>query len=615
MKKLLLCLAIAGLLHGCASQTVNSRHNNTDAATANTRHSAAPTAEDAKAFIRGVEAALEPALEKSARTAWLQANFINYDSTWLAAKSGEEMTAMAVAMANEAKKFNHVKVDPVTRRKLEMIKLGLTIPAPSDAKKNAELAQIAAQLTSMYGTGKYCKADGKCYTLNDLEAIMTHSRNPDELLDAWAGWRTISPPMRPKYQRMVALANEGAQELGYADTGAMWRLKYDMPPNEFSAELDRLWTQVKPLYDALQCHVRARLSEQYGQDVVGTDGKIPAHLLGNMWAQSWSNIYDLVKPENEGTPVDVTALLEKNHYDAIKMVKTGEGFFTSLGFEPLPETFWQRSLFTKPRDREVVCHASAWDLDNKDDLRIKMCIKTDEEDFVTIHHELGHNFYQRAYKNQPIIFREGANDGFHEAIGDTIALSITPEYLKKIGLLDKVPESNSDLGMLMKMALDKVAFLPFGLMIDQWRWKVFNGEISPKQYNAGWWALREKYQGVKPPLPRSEKDFDPGAKYHIPANTPYTRYFLAHILEFQLHRELCKAAGFAGELHKCSIFGSAEAGDKLKRMLELGASRPWQDALEIGANSREMDATAILDYFAPLKTWLDEQNAGRDCGW
>jgi peptidyl-dipeptidase A len=610
MKRILLSLALAASFTGCASHTAHQASDKT----ATTSH-AQPTADDARAFIRGVEDALEPALEKSARTAWLQANFINFDSTWLAAKSGEEMTAMAVAMANEAKKFNGVTVDPVTRRKLEMIKLGLTIPAPVDAKKNAELAQIQAELTSMYGTGKYCKPGGKCYTLNELEDIMTHSRNPEQLKDAWVGWRTISPPMRPKYQRMVALANEGARELGYADTGAMWRLKYDMPPEEFSAELDRLWNQVKPLYDALQCHVRSKLTEKYGQQVVGSDGKIPAHLLGNMWAQSWGNIYDLVKPEKEGTPVDVTALIKAHNYDAIKMVKTGEGFFTSLGFAPLPETFWQRSLFTKPRDREVVCHASAWDLDNKDDLRIKMCIKTDEEDFVTIHHELGHNFYQRAYKNQPIIFREGANDGFHEAIGDTIALSITPEYLKKIGLLDKVPESDSDLGMLMKMALDKVAFLPFGLMIDQWRWKVFNGEISPQQYNAGWWALREKYQGVKPPVARSEKDFDPGAKYHIPANTPYTRYFLAHILEFQLHRELCKAAGYQGQLHKCSIYGSSAAGDKLKRMLELGASRPWQEALEIGANSRDMDATAILDYFAPLKAWLDEQNKGRDCGW
>ncbi len=617
MKNILLCLSIATLVSGCAS---TANHNRTDTqkqahATAAPSNKNTPTAEDAKAFIRGVEATLEPALEKAARTAWLQANFINYDSTWLAAKSGEAMTAMAVAMANEAKKFNNVAVDPVTRRKLEMIKLGLTIPAPSDKKKNAELAQIKAQLTSMYGTGKYCKSKDQCYTLNDLEAIITSSRDPNELLDAWAGWRSISPPMRPKYQRMVALANEGARELGYTDTGAMWRLKYDMPPEDFSAELDRLWEQVKPLYDALQCHVRTKLTEKYGAEVVGTDGKIPAHLLGNMWAQSWGNIYDLVKPDNEGRPVDITALLKDKNYDAIKMVKTGEGFFTSLGFDPLPETFWQRSLFTKPRDREVVCHASAWNLDNKDDLRIKMCIKTDAEDFVTIHHELGHNFYQRAYKDQSIIFREGANDGFHEAIGDTIALSITPDYLHKIGLLDAIPESDSDLGMLMKMALDKVAFLPFGLMIDQWRWKVFNGEIPPEQYNAGWWALREKYQGVKAPVPRSEKDFDPGAKYHIPGNTPYTRYFLAHILEFQFHRELCKAAGFEGELHKCSIYGSRAAGEKLQRMLALGASRPWQDALEIGANSREMDATAILDYFAPLKAWLDQQNADRNCGW
>jgi len=367
----------------------------------------------------------------------------------------------------------------------------------------------------------------------------------------------------------------------------------------------------------LQCHVRAKLTEYYGKKVMGDDGMIPAHLLGNMWAQSWGNVYDLVKPpaDVEGSPIDVTELLKKAQYDPIKMVKTGEGFFTSLGLPALPKTFWKRSLFTKPKDREVVCHASAWDLDNADDLRIKMCIKIDGEDFITIHHELGHNFYQRAYKENSIIYRTGANDGFHEAIGDTIALSITPEYLTKVGLLDKQPESNSDIGMLMKMALDRVAFLPFGLMIDQWRWKVFNGEISAEEYNKGWWQLRNYYQGVKSPVAISEENFDPGAKFHIPAGVPYTRYFLAHLLEFQFHRELCKTAGNTGPLHSCSIYGNKKAGAKLIKMLEMGASQPWQDALEVVTGTREMDASAILDYFAPLKTWLDEQNKGRQCGW
>lgn len=574
---------------------------------------------DAQAFIENVEETLLEESEFAARTAWIQANFITEDSVWLGAKSNEKMSALQVKFALEASKYDKLKLSADMRRKMNILKNGLTLAAPVDAAKNKELAQITSGLEAMYGTGKYCKGDD-CQTLNDLEEIMTSSRNSDELLEAWKGWRTISPPMKEKYAKMVELANEGARNLGFKDTGAMWRSQYDMPADEFSKELDHQFKQVKPLYQALQCHVKAKLTEHYGKEVMGDDGMIPAHLLGNMWAQSWSNIYDLVKPpaDVEGSPINVTQLLNDHNYDHIKMVKTGEGFFTSLGLPALPETFWERSLFLKPKDREVVCHASAWDLDNVDDLRIKMCIKIDQEDFVTIHHELGHNFYQRAYKEQSMIYRNGANDGFHEAIGDTIALSITPDYLEKIGLLSESTNSNknsSDLGMLMQMALDRVAFLPFGLMIDQWRWKVFNGEFTVDEYNKGWWQLRNHYQGVKAPVARSEDNFDPGAKYHIPGGTPYTRYFLAHLLEFQFHRELCKTAGNTGPLHNCSIYGNKAAGKKLIKMLDMGASRPWQDALEVVADSRQMDATAVIDYFAPLKIWLDEQNKNRDCGW
>ncbi len=575
-----------------------------------------PSIKDAKEFLTEVEKTYIEEGEYAAKIAWVQSNFITEDTVWLGAKSNEKMTALGVNYAIQAAKYDKTNLPDDMRRKMNILKNGLTIAAPTDEKKNKELAQISSELEAMYGTGKYCQGDS-CQTLNDLEKVMTSSRDKDELLQAWKGWRTISPDMKPKYAKMVKLANEGAENLGFKDTGAMWRSQYDMPADDFAKELDKQFEQVKPLYQALQCHVRAKLTEQYGKDVVGDDGMIPAHLLGNMWAQSWSNIYDIVKPpaDVEGSPVDVSTLLAKAKYDPIKMVKTGEGFFTSLGLPALPETFWTRSLFTKPQDREVVCHASAWDLDNVDDLRIKMCIKVDEEDFITIHHELGHNFYQRAYKDQSIIYRNGANDGFHEAIGDTIALSITPEYLTKIGLLDEIPKSDSDLGMLMKMALDRVAFLPFGLMIDQWRWKVFNGEISEQEYNKGWWQLRNKYQGVKSPVAISENNFDPGSKYHIPAGVPYTRYFLAHILEFQFHRELCKTADNTRPLHQCSIYGNKKAGEKLIKMLEMGASRPWQDALEVVANSRQMDATAVIDYFAPLKVWLDEENKTRDCGW
>lgn len=578
---------------------------------------AAPLTEaDARKFLEEAQKRMLDLSIEASRAGWVQSNFITYDTEILAAKRNEVLLTAAVEYANEAAKFNDVKLPDDLRRQMELLKRGLTLPAPSDPAKTAELTQLAASLEGMYGSGKYCPpGGGECKSLPELEDVLRESRDPKVLLEAWAGWHSIAPPMRDDYQRLVEIANEGAKSLGYKDVGALWRSKYDMPPDQFAAELDRLWGQVKPLYDALHCHVRARLNEKYGNQVVPLDKPIPAHLLGNMWAQSWDNVYDLVAPPNVDPGYDLTKRLEAKNLDAVQMVKYGEAFFSSLGFAPLPETFWERSLFTKPQDREVVCHASAWSLDFENDLRIKMCIKINDEDFRTIHHELGHNYYQRAYSKQPFLYQDSANDGFHEAVGDTVALSITPEYLKQIGLIDQVPDPSKDLGLLMRSALDKVAFLPFGLLIDQWRWKVFSGEIKPTEYNQGWWDLRLKYQGVAPPIPRSEKDFDPGAKYHVPGNTPYTRYFLAHILQFQLHRGLCQAAGNKGPLNRCSIYDNKEAGTRLNRMLEMGQSRPWPEALKVATGQSQMDATAILDYYAPLKTWLDQQNKGRKCGW
>ncbi len=444
---------------------------------------------------------------------------------------------------------------------------------------------------------------------------MATSTNPSDLLDAWRGWHTISPPMRRDFARFVELSNKGARELGFKDTGAMWRSKYDMPPDDFARELDRLWEQVRPLYVSLHAYVRNRLREKYGANLVPANGPIPADLLGNIWAQDWSNVYKLAAPPNADPGYDVTQILKARNTTAEQMARYGEGFFKSLGFAPLPATFWERSLLSKPRDRDVVCHASAWDIDNLNDVRVKACLDITAEDFITIHHELGHNFYQRAYNKQPFLFEDSANDGFHEAIGDTIALSITPEYLVKIGFINKPPDASKDIGLLLNRALEKVAFLPFGLLIDQWRWKVFSGEVPPEKYNEAWWALRLKYQGIAPPVSRSEKDFDPGAKYHVAANVPYTRYFLSFILQFQFHRALAQAAGCTGPVNRCSIYGNKEAGRRLNAMLQMGESRPWQDALYTLTGQRQMDATAIRDYFAPLQKWLDEQNKGKPIGW
>ncbi len=578
------------------------------------------TAADAAKFVTEAEARLAELNVGSNRASWVQQTFITEDTQLLSARENERLINAGVELAKEAATYDKVEVSPDVRRKLDSIKLALVSPGPADPALTAEMARVAAQLDAMYGAGKYCppgKSGDDCLDINEISNILRTSRKPQEILDAWRGWHTISPPMRDKYTRLVELMNQGAKELGYADVGAMWRSKYDMPPDAFAAEVDRLWNQLKPLYDPLHCYVRWNLTKKYGPSVVPPDQPIPAHLLGNIWAQEWGNIYDIVAPKNvPGPGYDLTKILEsRKNIDAKEMVRIGERFFTSLGFDPLPKTFWERSMFTQPRDRDVVCHASAWDIDDVDDLRIKMCIEKTAEDFTTIHHELGHNFYQRAYNTQPFLYKNSANDGFHEAIGDTIALSVTPGYLVKIGLLDKEPPASADIALLLRDAMDKIAFLPFGVLMDKWRWKVFSGEVPPSDYNKAWWDLRRQYQGIAPTGARGEEFFDPGAKYHIPGNVPYARYFLARVLQFQFHRALCQSSGYKGPLNRCSIYGNKEAGARLKAMLEMGMSRPWPDALEALTGQRQIDATAVVDYFRPLLDWLEVQNKGKACGW
>jgi len=575
-----------------------------------------PTVAEAEAFIKNAEARLLELNVNASRADWVKATYITDDTEILAAQADERAIAAQVDLAKQATRFDGLPLPADLARKMLILKISLVLPTPADPHLSSEITEIASRMEGTYGKGKWCPpGKDKCLDIEDITRLMATSRDPNELRDAWAGWHEIAKPMRKDFVRFVELSNQGARELGFKDTGALWRSKYDMPPDDFARELDRLWGQVRPLYLQLHAYVRWKLREKYGDQAVPASGPIPADLLGNLWAQSWDNVYPLVAPPNADPGYDLTQILKSRNTDALGMVRYGEHFFTSLGFAPLPQTFWERSMFTKPRDRDVVCHASAWHVDLDQDLRVKMCIDITSEYFSTIHHELGHSFYQRAYRLQPYLLRDGANDGFHEAIGDTIALSITPRYLVKLGLLDKAPDPSKDLGLLMQKALEKIAFLPFGLLIDQWRWKVFSGEITPEQYNQAWWALRLKYQGVAPPTPRSEEDFDPGAKYHVAANVPYTRYFLAAILQFQFHRALAKTAGCTEPLNRCSIYDNKEAGARLAKVLEMGESRPWPDALEALTGQREMDATAIRDYFAPLEKWLEEQNRGKPVGW
>jgi len=564
------------------------------------------TPAEAKKFIAETEEKFDKLGNDANKAAWVAQNFITDDTEALTAYFGELQLDAAGQAALESRRFNGVKLPEDEARKIKLLQLTLMLPDP---KERQAYADANAKLNGAYGKAKYCPTDGRqCMPLGELEKTLANSRDPKVLLDAWNGWHMQSPSYKKLYTEYVELSNKGAREMGYADTGALWRSGYDMKPEEFSAEMERIWQQVKPLYDSLHTYARYKLRETYGPDQVPLEGPIPAHLFGNMWSQSWENIYPLLMPATGASKFDLTKVLEERKTSAKEMVQYGERFYTSLGMPKLPETFYQRSLLEKPRDREVVCHASAWQLDGKDDVRIKMCIRPTEEEFAVIHHELGHIYYDLAYKNQSNLFRTGANDGFHEAIGDTIALSITPSYLKKVGLMNENPDPNADIGVLLKRALAKVAFLPFGYSVDKWRWDVYSGKTKPADYDKSWWQLREQYMGVKRPLPMLPDGFDAGAKYHVAADVPYARYFLAHLLQFQFHRALCKEAGYTGPLHQCSIYGSEKAGKKLWTMLEMGTSKPWPEALKAATGEERIDGQALLDYFAPLKVWLDEQN-------
>ncbi|MBL9020556.1 MAG: M2 family metallopeptidase [Myxococcales bacterium] len=586
------------------------------------------TAAEAAAFIADVDEGLRKVWVAQARADWINQNFITDDTDGLAAAAQEASMEYVTRKIKESVRYRDVQgLAPDVARKLELLRRGTVLPSPNDPKERKELAELGVAMQSTYGKGKYCSetlkkfrakdAKDNCLTLGDLSKILEDKKASwEEKKEAFLGWRTISVPLRKQYERFVELGNKGAKEIGQKDLGELWRDRYDMPPAALEQDIERLWQEVKPLYDELHCYARSKLRKKWGKDKIADKAPIPAHVLGNMWSQTWGYVYDDLAPYPGEASLDVTAGIKKKKVDSKGMVRIGEDFFVSLGMTKLPDTFWARSLFDKPRDREVVCHASAWDLTFNNDVRIKMCTETNEEDLITIHHELGHDYYFTYYHTLPVLFQDGANDGFHEGVGDVLALSVTPEYYVKIGLLDKAPQNpKAEMNVLMKRALDKVAFLPFGLLIDKWRWDVFAGKTPPGQYNKAWWDLVLKYQGVAPPEARTEASFDPGSKYHVPANVPYLRYFLADIYQFQFHRALCKAAGHTGPLHKCSIYGSKAAGEKLKAMLAMGASKPWPEAMKAISGETKADASAILEYFAPLRSYMKEQTKGEQCGW
>ncbi len=621
--------------------------------TACTKHQQV-TAQDADTFIAQVNQELQTKAPLWSAAGWVAATYINEDTQRLSAAATEASLEFESRSIEGAKRFNEVhNLSPDTARSLRLIKLGSAMPSPKDPAKRAELAKISAKMEANYGAAKWCTQDSahneRCLSLQEIQKIIDNadfSHSPTEIAQAWAGWHATAKPIRDDYVRFVQLMNEGAKEIGFADTGELWRGGYDMTPTEFNTEVERLWSQVQPLYEQLHCTVRGALNKKYGDTVVPKVGLIPAHLLGNMWAQEWTNLYPLVEPYKGIADLDVSSALkarreleyqsrlaafkgkpsveqqadiahQADQAMAVKMARISEDFYTSIGMPLLPDSFWQKSMLVQPRDRDVQCHASAWDIDPlTTDVRIKQCIEPNEGELITIHHEMGHIYYYLMYQKQKPIFQAGAHDGFHEAIGDTVTLSLTPAHLEKIGLVKQAQtDQRALINSQMKLALEKIVFLPFGKLVDQWRWKVFSGEIQPEHYNESWWALRSRYQGVAMPMARAADDFDPGAKYHVAGNTPYTRYFLSFILQFQFHKALCDAAGYIGPLSQCDIYGNKAAGEKFMAMLAAGSSQPWQDTLEKLTGTRTMDASALIEYFQPLMTYLAEQNKEQTCGW
>lgn len=650
----LFCALGAGLLWTTCAEHAPSAPTSSEAKPA--------TAAEVDAFVKEIEVNLLRLNANKERAGFLAETHSTHDTVELEEQASNDLLTYAAQVAPKARVYladNTLTLSSETKRKLHLLILSQLTPPPASQKEREELAALTSQMKSYNANTKVCVKGDKgetCYTQSKLKAIVADparikDKKESEIKEAWLRWYDAAKPLRAPYEKFVSLSNQGAKNLGFHDTGELWRANYDMNPADFEKDVNRLWTDVKPLYTKLHCYVRTKLRAHYGTDKVPEKGPIPAHLLGNMWAQEWESLYPILAPAGTKEETGLNKILQEkadayvakqgetlkvlpqkgedpawayaNHLQkanearAMYMLRLGETFFVSLGFDKLPNTFYERSMLVEPRDRVAQCHASAVDVSWQGDVRLKMCIVPNAENFNTIHHELGHDYYFLMYKDLSALFQNSAHDGFHEGLGDTLQLSATPpEYLVKSGLTEQVPQQPADdTGMLLKSALSKVAFLPFGKSIDEYRWNVFSGKISPAQYNKAWWDLALKNQGIAPPVARTEENFDIASKYHVPGNVPYVRYFLARILQFQMHRALCKTAGHKGPLHTCSVYGNKEAGAQLKAFMKLGASKPWQEALQTMSGETQTDASAMLEYYQPLIKYLDEQNKGQTCGW
>uniref|UniRef100_A0A663F7S2 Angiotensin-converting enzyme n=1 Tax=Aquila chrysaetos chrysaetos TaxID=223781 RepID=A0A663F7S2_AQUCH len=562
-----------------------------------------PTEEGAIVFASAYNSSAERVLFKSVSASWDYYTNLTDNNAALQVQASLEEQNFTEQWGKKAKELYSSIWSNFSDPQLRKIIGSIQTLGPSNLplEKREQYNTILSNMDKIYSTAKVCLPNSTCWELEPGIVLVPSSYCCPRVPALGAGLG--GSPRGP------ALGVITASLAGFEDTGSYWRSWYDSV--SFEDDLEHLYNQLEPLYLNLHAFVRRKLYDYYGPKYINLKGPIPAHLLGNMWAQQWNNIYDLMVPYPGKPNLDVTSTMVQQGWNATHMFRVSEEFFTSLGLLEMPPEFWEKSMLEKPTDRrEVVCHASAWDFYNRKDFRIKQCTTVTMEQLFTVHHEMGHVQYYLQYKDQPVSFRSGANPGFHEAIGDVMSLSVsTPSHLKKIGLLNNATEdTESNINYLLKMALEKIAFLPFGYLIDQWRWNVFNGRTPPNRYNYDWWYLRTKYQGICAPVSRNESNFDPGAKYHVPGNTPYIRYFVSFILQFQFHKALCQAANHSGPLHTCDIYMSKEAGAKLREALKAGSSKPWQEILFNLTGTDKMDAGALLEYFSPVTTWLQEQN-------